>query len=335
MSTLTIRLPDDTAQRLKSLAQSRGLSMNKLVEQLSAANAAKNKLLGMVAHDLRNPLNSVRGLAEFLRDDGSRGLMELDPSPVYDDGKLAGACGVARDVTEQARLEQLKSDFINRAAHELRTPLTTVVVMAELIREGGKPEEIDEYWRILTGELQRQKTLVERLLTAGRMEAGSLPVRSVSCDAGALLAGAVDAAGAQALARGVSLVRSIPDGLPFVAGDPSLLPQVFANLLDNAVKFTPSGGRVSVEASVSGAFLLVRVSDTGIGIPPEDVPQLFGRFFRARNAVAGEVPGSGMGLYVVKSIVERSGGRIGLSSEPERGTTVEVALPALPALPRP
>ena len=238
---------------------------------------------------------------------------------------------VARDLTERVQLEQLKSDFINRAAHELRTPLTTVVLMADLIRGGGTPDELEEYWRILTGQLQRQRALVDRLLTMGRLEGGSLPLRRASCDLGKILADAVGTARALAALREVTVEAPDPGFLPRVAGDPTLLPQVFGNLLDNAIKFTPPGGRVEVGAIRLAEGIAVRISDTGIGIPAEDQPRLFGRFFRARNAVLDHVPGSGIGLYVVKSIVERSGGTVRVESEPGKGTSVEVLLRSVPA----
>ena len=238
---------------------------------------------------------------------------------------------VARDLTERVQLEQLKSDFINRAAHELRTPLTTVILMADLIHGGGTAEELEEYWRILTGQLQRQRALVDRLLTMGRLEAGSLPLRRVSCDLGKVLAESVGTARAVAALRDVSVEAGDLGFLPRISGDPTLLPQVFGNLLDNAVKFTPPGGRVTVSAARVADGVAVRISDTGIGIPAEDQPQLFNRFFRARNAVHDHVPGSGIGLYVVKSIVERSGGSVRVESAAGAGTTVEVRLRPVPA----
>ncbi len=237
---------------------------------------------------------------------------------------------VARDLTERVQLEQLKSDFINRAAHELRTPLTTVILMADLIRGGGEAAEIDGYWKILSGQLQRQRALVDRLLTVGRLEAGSLPFKSASCDLAAVLTEAVGTARALGALREIHVGALELTGLPRVVGDPSLLPQVFGNLLDNAVKFTPPGGHVEVTTIALADSVVIRVVDSGMGIPKEDQPRLFGRFFRAENAVHDHVPGSGIGLYVVKSIVEQSGGSVRIESEPGQGTTVEVLLRAVP-----
>ena len=234
---------------------------------------------------------------------------------------------VVRNISERARLEQMKSDFVNRAAHELRTPLSTITLMVDLIREGGEPDEVERYWGILGAELKRQQSLVETLLVAGRIERGVFDVEPGSSDLRRALEEAIS--GAEPLARNkrLTLRASVPDGPIRAAGGRGALVQVLGNILGNAVKYTPAGGEVvlSVLPAEGGATITIR--DDGIGIPPEDVPHVFERFFRARNAVREEIPGTGMGLFIARSIVERIGGWISAESEPGRGSLFRVFLP--------
>lgn len=235
---------------------------------------------------------------------------------------------IIRDISEQAKLEQMKSDFINRASHELRTPLTTATMMVELIQEGGEPEELAEFWRILQMELRRQRELVEDLLTVGRLESGTLTLRPEPLNLGPVLSEAALAIAPLADTKQIQLITSeVPECLPMVNGDENGIRQVFINLVNNAVKFTPNYGNVCLKAASDESGVTVWVCDTGMGIPADDMPHLFERFFRASNATYYEVPGSGVGLYIVKSIIEALGGRITVDSVIEKGTTFAVWLP--------
>ncbi len=232
------------------------------------------------------------------------------------------------DISEQARLEQMKSDFINRAAHELRTPLTTAILMANLIQEGGTEEELRRYWGILNTELERQRNLVEELLKMGHLEGDAFLFSIAPLDLTATLEEALKAITPLANAKLLELSVGITPQLPLVNGDKSSLQQVFVNLLSNAIKFTPPGGAIRLLAFGETGGVVVQVHDTGIGIPPEDLPHLFSRFFRASNATRNEIPGSGVGLYTIKAIVEKLGGRVQVESRLHQGTTFEVWLPA-------
>ena len=233
---------------------------------------------------------------------------------------------VVRDITEQAMLNQMKSDFINRASHELRTPLTTVILMANLIQEGGTPEELREYWGVLTSELNRQKILIERLLIAGRLESGTMKLEIASLDLVSTLEESILAVKPIANKKNISIQLFTPENPILVMGDKSGLQQVFINLINNAAKFSPEGTSVDVNLTLTGEYAQAAISDHGMGIPPEDVPHLCERFFRGKNVTIAEIPGSGIGLYIVKSIVEELGGSLKVESVLKQGTTISVVL---------
>jgi PAS domain S-box-containing protein len=234
---------------------------------------------------------------------------------------------IVRDISERARLEQMKTDFIHRASHELRTPLTTAMMMVELIREGGPADELQEYWEILGLEMERQRELIEDLLTVGRLESGNFQLDPVPLSLAAVFENVAPAVTTLAEMRQIDFQWHMYPALPPVNGDANGLQQVFINLLGNAVKFSPQGETITVWAVPTEGGVLVQVADNGLGIPPDDLPHLFDRFFRAANATRNEIPGSGVGLYIVKSVVEALGGKIFVNSVLDKGTTFVVWLP--------
>jgi PAS domain S-box-containing protein len=240
---------------------------------------------------------------------------------------------VVRDITEQAALNQMKSDFINRASHELRTPLATVILMSNLIQEGGTAEELREYWSVLTSELNRQKILIERLLIAGRLESGTMKLESEHIDLVATLEESILAVKPIANKKKIAIQLSTPEKPIPVLGDKSALQQVFINLINNATKFSPEGTSVEVNVMLTGESAQTAITDHGMGIPPEDLPHLCERFFRGKNVTIAEIPGSGIGLYIVKSIIEELGGSLKVESVLKYGTTITVAVKRPKSLP--
>jgi len=225
-----------------------------------------------------------------------------------------------RDVTEQEKLNELKSDFINRASHELRTPLTSAILMTELIQSGGTEEELQEYWQILNSELNRQKILIERLLIAGRLESGMMRLDHAPLDLIPVLEESMRAVKPIAGKKNISVNLTTQPELSLIQGDKSGLQQVFINLINNAAKFSPEGSTIELDVQNAEDHVLVTISDKGLGIPPEALPHLFERFYRARNVTIAEIPGSGIGLYIVKTIVEELGGSIQVESVINQGT---------------
>jgi PAS domain S-box-containing protein len=231
---------------------------------------------------------------------------------------------VIRDVTDQARLDRMKSDFINRASHELRTPLTTAILMTELIQDGGNQEDLNQYWQTLTNELNRQKVLIDRLLMAGRLESGMMELENTPLNFLPILEESILAVKPIADKRNISIKLSILQNAFHIVGDKSGLQQVFINLINNAIKFSPKGSTVEVAVKTIDNLIHISISDQGIGIPVEAMPHLFKRFYRAKNVTLAEIPGSGIGLYIVKSIVEEMEGTISVDSVQDKGTTFTI-----------
>ncbi len=234
---------------------------------------------------------------------------------------------ILRDISERAQLEQMKSDFINRASHELRSPLTSALLAVRLIQQGGTDEEIKEYWRILQSELDRQRVLVERLLTVGRLETGNLKLVLQEVDVSLVLADAISAVlpfsqEAQIEIKYVDLKKHRP-----VMADSHALLQVFINLLNNAIKYSYSKGEVEVSVEDGEGEIVILFEDHGFGIPEDELPRLFTRFFRGQTAIRNEIPGTGIGLFIVKSILTEMGGRISVYSGEGQGSSFRVWLP--------
>lgn len=233
---------------------------------------------------------------------------------------------VIRDMTDQARLDRMKSDFINRASHELRTPLTTAILMAELIQDGGNIDDLNQYWRTLTSELNRQKILIDRLLIAGRLESGMMELENAPLNLLPVVEESILAVKPIADKRNISIQLSTPQKAILVLGDKSGLQQVFINLINNAIKFSPKGSAVEIGVHKADDQASISITDHGLGIPAEAMPHLFQRFYRAKNVTIAEIPGSGIGLYIVKSIIEAMSGSISVESVQNKGTTFSVTL---------
>jgi heavy metal sensor kinase len=231
-----------------------------------------------------------------------------------------------------ARLERSFAEvrrFTADASHELRTPLT--ILRTEVEAALGKPRSPEEYGQLLgtvLEELGRMSRLTDQLLALSRRDAGVEQFAPVPVPLHTLVAGVVDTLRPLAEARGVRL-RYDEDGPVHVLGDEGRLRQVVINLLDNALKYTPEGGTVSVRVGPGARVGTVVVADTGIGIPPEHLPHVFDRFYRVDKARSRAEGGTGLGLSIARSIVTAHGGSIDLTSTPTEGTVCTVLLPEL------
>jgi signal transduction histidine kinase len=235
---------------------------------------------------------------------------------------------VLNDVTELKELDRLKSQMIQMTSHDLKNPLQAAMSYMELLMDDGREifsPDMEDYVESIWSQLSRMYRLINSILDLERAGAGQRV--SEECDLALLLGRiAVDMA---MLAREhtVTLDLHIDEALPPISGDVQQLSQAFANIVDNAIKFTPAGGRVDIHAALCQGNVRVDVRDTGIGIPQDELPRVFERFYRGKQRAAGHVSGSGLGLALVKVVVESHRGRVFLTSEPDAGTCVTVILP--------
>lgn len=242
----------------------------------------------------------------------------------------------SREIERLQEIDAMKGRFINTAAHELGTPLTPLKVQLHLLESGqlgllapGQERAV----RILSRNLSRVITLVGDMLSISRMDAGELKLRKVPLDLAALVAETCDSFVDGARQRGIRLEQQAPEAL-FIQGDPSRLGQVLYNLTNNALKFTPTGGRVTVRARRRGNEALVQVQDTGIGLEADDIARLAQPFVKLADTSPHGDPGTGLGLYITKGLVERHGGLLWLESQGTgKGTTVSFAIPLLEDVP--
>ena len=291
----------------------------------------------------------------FVRRDGQERTMRIAFNALHDElGQLRGYIAIAEDVTErEAReralletleshraaverlqeLERIKEDFVSTVSHELRTPITTIIGYAEVLSDGmvgGLNEDQSEVVDRLERNGVRLLQLVEDLLTISEIEASRVRIEPVPTDFAEVFRGAVQDLAATLEKRSLEVVLEVPAGPMMMQGDPLQLRRMVAHLLINAVKFTADGGVVSANAEQLGGEVCLVVSDSGIGIAPEDQERLFTRFFRSRAATAMAIQGTGLGLTIVHSIVAMHGGTIGVTSAEGEGTTVTVSLPESP-----
>jgi signal transduction histidine kinase len=237
---------------------------------------------------------------------------------------------IDRDHVERAEeLMRLRDDFAAAVSHELRTPLTSILGYLELIRDDESVERSAEeqtYLAIVQRNAERLLRLVSDLLLVAEVESGTLTLRLADVDLGALATECVEAAKPAANAGGIEL--TLNDGsTATMSGDPTRLAQMLDNLVSNAIKFTPSGGSVTITTGTRDGDSFLEVVDSGVGISPVDQAQLFDRFFRTPDAAARATPGTGLGLTITKAIVDAHGGSIGVTSIVGRGTTFTVRLP--------
>jgi signal transduction histidine kinase len=234
-----------------------------------------------------------------------------------------------RDITEQYAIEQLRSDFVSTVSHELRTPLAAIYGAAlTLQRDDVRLEDSQRsgLLDVISREADRLARIVNDILWASRLDSGQMGITIESCDAEALTTQVADALRAHAPA-GTFLEVGAEPGLPAVAADPDKLRQVLTNLIDNAVKYSPDGGRVEVSVARVGNRIRFRVRDAGLGVPPAEQARIFEKFFRLDPQLTRGVGGTGLGLYICRELVERMHGRIGVDSDGRTGSTFWVELP--------
>ena len=235
-----------------------------------------------------------------------------------------------RDLTEERRLETMRQDLVATVSHELRTPLAAIYGAALTLRRDDVSLEDamrDTLLRVIAEESARLGEIVNDLLLASQLDSGKLHVQIEPCDPLEIVRSEVEAARAHA-PETVELELDAPEGLPVVSADPSQLRQVVANLIDNAIKYSPEGGPVRVSLSPDSGAVRLAVSDSGIGIPPDERRRIFEKFYRLDPDMARGIGGTGLGLYISRELVRRVNGRILVEPNDARGSIFIVEIPA-------
>ncbi len=239
-------------------------------------------------------------------------------------GQLATAFN--RMSAELENLEQSRRDLLANVSHELKTPITAIRAHLENLLDGVEQPD-PRTLQVMLAQTERLGRLIEQLLELSRLESGELPLQREELALAPLVTRVLSEIDVARSDRGVAVDSELPDDLPFVDADPERVHQVLFNLLDNAVRFTPSGGAVTVSAHRHNGSVEVRVADTGAGIPQEHLPRLFERFYRADPARSREDGGTGIGLAIARSVVEAHGGHIHAESELGEGSVFTFDLP--------
>ncbi|MBA3366986.1 MAG: PAS domain S-box protein [Actinobacteria bacterium] len=234
-----------------------------------------------------------------------------------------------RDLTEERRLDELKSDFVTTVSHEFRTPVAAVYGAAVILEERGDELEDEaraELLGIIFQQSDRLARLVNDILVAGQLASEGLELVGGAFDAAALARSVIDETPVR-LRNGVPIDLHAPADVPLVAGDGAKARQVLANLLENAIKYSPDGGRIDVALEPHGRFLRFAVQDRGLGIPHRDHERVFEKFYRADPQMRRGIAGTGLGLYICRGLVRRMNGRMWMTSEPGSGSTFFFELP--------
>jgi signal transduction histidine kinase len=243
--------------------------------------------------------------------------------------RMAGELEVRLGELQQA--DRVRRQLLADVSHELMTPLTAIrgyletLSMPDLVRDEGTRER---YLRIVTEETLRLEAIIGDLLDLARLEGGGVEIEAVEVPVSWLFERVVERHGVVTAQRGIRLTTKIEPGAENVRGDGRRLEQAVQNVVANAVRHTPDGGRVDVTAARVETGVRLRVEDTGSGIPPEHVPLVFDRFYKIDRARPSDSAGSGLGLSIVKAIVERHGGRVSASTAPGSGARFDIVLPA-------
>lgn len=256
---------------------------------------------------------------------------QITISPVLNDkGEVEFFIGIERDITHEKMVDQAKTEFVSLASHQLRTPLSSVNWYAEMLLagDGGKlnDEQTTFVKEIYTGN-QRMVALVNSLLNVSRLELGTFAVEPEPTDVVQMAADVIKELQPSIISKKLKVNFEHADGIPIIQADPKLFRIVFQNLLSNSVKYTPEEGSVSLKINKSAKNLLIEVSDTGYGIPKSEQSKIFQKLFRAENVREKDTEGTGLGLYIVKSIIDHAEGKITFKSAENKGTTFNLEIP--------
>jgi two-component system, OmpR family, phosphate regulon sensor histidine kinase PhoR len=255
---------------------------------------------------------------------GSKQYLELTAAPLSH-----GVLVLVQDLTNIRRLEKIRQDFISNISHELRTPIASCKAIVETLQNGAINDNniAEDFLQRMHVETDKLAQMVNELGELSRIESGELTLKMGPVDISESIMRVIDRLKAQADRAGLSVNLNIPSNLPRVTGDAEKIEQVLMNLVHNAIKFTPQNGGIILSSGVQDDMMLISVQDTGMGIPEDDLPHIFERFYKVDKARSGG--GTGLGLAIAKHIVQAHGGDIRAESEESKGSTFIFSLPVV------
>lgn len=304
------------------------------------AVTADNKPINLIDRPITRAFLSGTPISEktyYRRKDGRMIALAINASPILLNGKPLGAIEVFRDITFEQEVDQMKSEFISLASHQLRTPLSAIKTYTHMLAEDymGKlnPAQKKSLATIISAA-DRMNELISTLLNVTRIESGSIDITPKLVSLDKLAEEVVKELKVMADNKSIALSTATKGKASTrLKTDVLIVKEVMTNLVSNAIKYTPDGGRVSLTVCPRRNDIVVNITDSGWGIPKYSQDQVFSKFFRAQNIVKRETTGTGLGLYLVKGLLEALGGRIWFTSEEEHGTTFSFSLPRRQKLP--
>ncbi len=311
-----VRLINSAAARLLDTSEDRALGR-------SFAQVAPYHLLIELWKACRKQGEEQIEMVEFSR----HGLFLQAIVTPFEESGAEGYLIILQDLTRIRRLETVRRDFISNISHELRTPIAGLKALVDTLRGGAinDPPAAKRFLKRMDTEVDALTQMVEELLELSRIESGQAPLRLVPTQVAEVMIPPVDRLRPQAERAGLELTTLLPPQTPPILADADRARLVLTNLVHNAIKFTPPGGRITVSAQPAGEDVVFAVQDTGVGIPAEDLPRIFERFYKADRARSGG--GTGLGLAIAKHIVQGHGGRLWAESVEGQGSTFSFTLP--------
>lgn len=256
-------------------------------------------------------------------------ILLIYATPIIRAGKAEGAVFVFHDITELRRLEKIRQDFVANVSHELRTPVASIKGYAETLLNGAidDKDNAQEFLEIINSDSNRLAILINDLLDLSKVESGELKLELKPINLKDLICKVVSSLKSQAKARSVITHLDVPANIPSVMADEMRIAQVLLNLIDNAIKYNNQNGEIFISVKDINGFVQVDIKDTGLGIPENDLPRLFERFYRVDKAHSRELGGTGLGLAIVKHIIQAHNGEVSVTSVLSSGSTFSFTIP--------
>lgn len=262
----------------------------------------------------------------LLSTNGCTAILDVKTRCILSNGTVCGFQGIGRDVTERRRVDQMKADFLAMITHDMKNPVSIIVGYAEiLLNDSSVASEWREMLVSIDSSARGLLHLIMNFLDLSRIEAGVLRLHRVETCINDIVRQVVQYQGPLARAKRIEVIEELGESLPSLQVDRTQMDRVLVNLIGNAIKYTPPAGRVHIETGRHNGAVEVRISDTGPGIPPEEIPHLFGKY--QRLAPAAQTEGTGLGLFIAKSMIDAHGGTVRVESSSTEGATFIVSLP--------